>query len=79
MICSGKLSWIFQKGIVYIDNSNITENHLGMKKLHLVIKGCIAFAKNLTKITGNWNESLEKLDFIEEPSFVQEIRMKQRI
>ena len=36
-----------QKGIRYIDNINITENHHGMRKLHLNSQGNTAFAKNL--------------------------------
>ena len=39
-----------QNGIGYIDNSNTTENHLGMKKLHLNSKGNTAFAKNLINV-----------------------------
>ena len=35
-----------QKGIGGIDNSNITENHFGMKKLQLNSKGNTAFAEN---------------------------------
>ena len=42
-----------QKGIGYIDNSNITENHLGMKKLHLNSKGNTEFAKNLINFVKN--------------------------
>ena len=42
-----------QKGIGYIDNSNITENHLGMKNLQLNSKGNTAFAKNLINFTEN--------------------------
>ena len=42
-----------QIGIGYIDNSNITENHVGMKKLHLNSNRNIAFAKNLINITEN--------------------------
>ena len=42
-----------QKGIGYIDNSNIIENHLGTKKLHLNSKGNTAFAKNLINFIEN--------------------------
>ena len=42
-----------QNGIGYMDNSNITENHFGVKKLHLNSKGNTAFAKNLTKFIEN--------------------------
>ena len=42
-----------QKGIGYIDNSNITENHFGMKKLHLNSKGNTEFAKNLINFVKN--------------------------
>ena len=42
-----------QKRIGYIDNSNITENHLGMKNLHLNSKGNNAFAKNLINVIQN--------------------------
>ena len=42
-----------QKGIGYIDNSNNTENHLGMKKLHLNSKGNTEFAKNLINFVKN--------------------------
>ena len=42
-----------QKRIGYIDNSNITENHLGMKNLHLNSKGNTAFAKNLINVIQN--------------------------
>ena len=38
-----------------------TENHLGIKKLHLNIKGNRAFA------TKSWDENVENLDFNEEP------------
>ena len=46
-----------QKRIDYIDNSNNTENHLGMKKLYLNGKGNTAFAKNLINFIENWNEN----------------------
>ena len=42
-----------QKGIGYIDNSNITEDSLGIKKLHLNRKGNNFFAKNLVKYLNN--------------------------
>ena len=42
-----------QKGIGCIDNSNITENHLGVKKLHLNSKGNTGFAKNLIDFIDN--------------------------
>ena len=42
-----------------------TENHLGMKKLHLNIKGNRAFA------TKSWDENVGNLDFIEEPRFAE--------
>lgn len=42
-----------QKGIRYINNINITENHHGMRKLHLNSKGNAAFAKNLKNFIGN--------------------------
>ena len=42
-----------QKEIGYIDNSNIIENHLGTKKLHLNSKGNTAFAKNLINFIEN--------------------------
>ena len=38
-----------QKDIDYIDNSNVTEDSLGIKKLHLNRKGNSFFAKNLLK------------------------------
>ena len=38
-----------QKDIDYIDNSNIAEDSLGVKKLHLNRKGNRFFAKNLLK------------------------------
>ena len=50
------------------DNSNIAENHLGMKELVLNSKGNTAFAKNLINFIENWNENLENLNFIEKPS-----------
>ena len=42
-----------QKDIDYIDNSNITEDSLGIKKLHLNRKGNSFFAKNLLKYLNN--------------------------
>ena len=42
-----------RKGIGYIDNNNITENYLGMKKLHLNSKGNTAFAKNMINLIEN--------------------------
>ena len=42
-----------QKDIGYIDNSNITEDSLGIKKLHLNRKGNSFFAKNLLKYLNN--------------------------
>ena len=42
-----------QKDIGYIDNSNITEDSLGIKKLHLNRKGNCFFAKNLLKYLNN--------------------------
>ena len=60
-----------QKGIGYIDNSNITENHLRMKKVNLNSKRNTAFAKNLINFVENWNESLKNLDFIKESSSVE--------
>ena len=42
-----------QKGISYIDNSNITENHLRMKKVNLNSKWNTAFAKNLINFVEN--------------------------
>ena len=42
-----------QKDIDYIDNSNITEDSLGIKKLHLIHKGNSFFAKNLLKYLNN--------------------------
>ena len=42
-----------QKDIGYIDNSNITEDLLGIKKLHLNRKGNNFFAKNLLKYLNN--------------------------
>ena len=38
-----------QKDIDYINNSNITEDSLGVKKLHLNRKGNSFFARNLLK------------------------------
>ena len=38
-----------QKDIDFIDNSNITEDSLGVKKLHLNRKGNSCFGKNLLK------------------------------
>ena len=42
-----------QKGIGYIDKSNTTENHLGLKKLHLNSKRNTAYAKNLMNFIEN--------------------------
>ena len=42
-----------QKDIDYIDNSNITEDSLGVKKLHLNRKGNSFFAKHLLKYLNN--------------------------
>ena len=47
-------NYCMQKNIGYIDNANLKENHLGVKKLHLIRKGNILFAKNLLNfIEGN--------------------------
>ena len=47
-------NYCMQKNIGYIDNANLKENHLGVKKLHLNRKGNILFAKNLLNfIEGN--------------------------
>ena len=42
-----------------------------MKKFHLSSKGNTASAKNLIQFIKNWNENLENLDFIEEPSSIE--------
>ena len=42
-----------QKDIGYLDNSNITEDSLGIKNLHLIRKGNSFFAKNLLKYLNN--------------------------
>ena len=42
-----------QKGIYYIDNSNIKVDSLGIKKLHLNGNGNSFFAKNLLKYLNN--------------------------
>ena len=42
-----------QKDIGYIDNSSITEDSLGIKKLHFNCKGNSFFAKNLLKYLNN--------------------------
>ena len=42
-----------QKDIDYIDNSNITEDLSGVKKLHLNRKGKSFFAKNFSKYLNN--------------------------
>ena len=60
-----------QKVIVYVDNSNIKENNLGMKKLHLHSKGNTVFAKSLINFIENWNESKLNLHFIDKPSPVE--------
>ena len=45
-----------QKNIPLIDNGNIKEEHLGVKKLHLNRRGNSLFAKNLLGfIEQNWN------------------------
>ena len=53
MICSGLLTRTdrqnLDRNITDIDNSNITEDSLGVKKLHLNRKGNSSFAKNLLK------------------------------
>ena len=36
-----------QKGICFVDNSDIKEFHLGKRKLHLNKKGNSTFSKNL--------------------------------
>ena len=47
-----------QKDINYIENSNINEDSLGVKKLHLNRKGNSCFAKNLLKYLSNvWLDS----------------------
>ena len=49
-----------QKDIDYVDNTNINEDHLGVKKLHLNKKGNSMFARNFiryfrSKFWGNAN------------------------
>ena len=47
-----------QKNVNSISNDNITEGHLGIKKLHLNRKGNSIFAKNLLNfIEANWDIS----------------------
>ena len=47
-----------QKDINYIENANINEDCLGVKKLHLNRKGNSCFAKNLLKYLNNvWLDS----------------------
>ena len=56
-----------QKNIGLIDDENLKENQLGIKKLHLNRKGNILFAKNLLKfIEDNWNFRSETDIFKEE-------------
>ena len=43
-----------QKNIDFIDNGNINESHLGMKKLHLNRKGYFALAENLLNYLENY-------------------------
>ena len=38
-----------QKDIDYVDNTNINEDHLGVKKLHLNKKGNSMFARNFIR------------------------------
>ena len=40
-------NYCFQKNLRLINHDNITENHLGVKKLHLTRMGNSVFAKNL--------------------------------
>ena len=47
------MNYCCQKDIDYIDNSNITEDSLGVKKLHLNRKGNCFFAKILLKYLDN--------------------------
>ena len=46
-------SYCRQKNINYIENANIDENCLGVKKLHLSRKGNSCFGKNLLKYLSN--------------------------
>ena len=56
-----------QKNIGLIDNENLKENQLGLKKLHLNRKGNTLFAKNsLNFIEGKWNFRSERDVFTEE-------------
>ena len=48
------MNYCTQKNLSLINNDNINESHLGIKKLHLNKKGSSAFAKNLLNfIEGN--------------------------
>ena len=65
-----------QKNIDYIDNSNIKEDHLGVKKLHLNKKGNSVLAKNFLKylrssfsyVSTNSSCSLENVKYTSELS-----------
>ena len=67
-------SYCRQKNINYIENANIDENCLGVKKLHLSRKGTSCFGKNLLKYLSNvWldsdtvnHESVQKLNYYTE-------------
>ena len=46
---AGLRNFCNQKNIDYIDNTNIKEDHLGNKKLHLNKRGNSVFAQNLLR------------------------------
>ena len=55
----------------FIDNTNITDKHLGRRGLHLNQNGNIIFAKNLLNATGSWWESNDLVFDIYENSFIK--------
>ena len=55
MISTPDLKIFANKNLSFIDNSNLKEEHLGLKKLHLNRIGNSTFAKNfLSYLENNW-------------------------
>ena len=55
----------------FIDNGNITDKHLGRRRLHLNHNGNIIFAKNLLNASKSWCQSNDLVFNIYENSFIK--------
>ena len=59
-----------QKNLSFIDNNNLKEEHLGLKKLHLNRIGNSIFAKNfLSFLENNWFAESVRGDTVSEDEF----------